>query len=159
MLTNILGYIGIVLLVVYATLIIMKQHGPECSEMSLGHGKKKEKIAVLLDRIQWANKYKGRLAYTLRHFVFAFIVLFISVVSLGGDFPLAIRFFPALLVAWVCMVALHKFFDHHTDKFAHYFVNTNANIIRKKLRLRKSRTPIYNPHKFTPSSSAWLYTH
>lgn len=159
--SNILGYTIIVVIFAIATFLLMKQHGPECPEMATGYGRRSEEISTLLSRLRWANSYKGRINYTLRYFVFAFIVFFLATVSAGGSFPSASRFFPAVLVVWCCLIALHNFFDHHVDKFGHYFVDRNSRLIERKIDRIEKKSLLLNPHKITfrPDGEAWGYVH
>ena len=153
-----LFYIFILIFIVILAYALCKNEcGPSISIYQSGYGDKKENVATLLDRTEWANKYKARLNYNLRY-IFLATLLMLGVTIVIDIYLSQVEFIRGVFIMFVVFYAFHNFINHHSEKFGHYAVDRNIKIIRKKLHLKKKDLKVSNI-KFSNSSPCYNFTY
>jgi hypothetical protein len=100
-----------------------------------GYGNDDDCISTLLERIKWANNYKGRLNLVPRYMFFAICITFGSSAVLLNDLPDTITFMSNVMITWLFLMSFDGFFSHHADKFSSYAIENNVERIKDKLTL------------------------
>jgi len=101
------------------------------------YGSSKDSIGTIIDRIDWANHYKGRIPHTLRYLFCAIILTFLILFIYENSVPKFSRFIQCLFISWIVLVAFYEYTQHHGDKYAHYGIHRNTKLLRKKLQTPK----------------------
>lgn len=142
--------------VIIAFYIVCKQEGPSSSVSNKGYGYKSESVSTLLSRISWVHKYRQRVDYVSRYFVYS-STLFLLLSTVLNIPPTPLNIFRGLFVCWITLMSFEYFFEHHVNKFPNYYIDRNIRFIRQKLKL--SRKPVkLNKKKFNIQSPVWTYT-
>lgn len=134
---NIIGYIIIGIVVILIGKKYKSQMGPNSQSLNKGYGKRSDNIKTLLKRIEWVNRYKGRCNYPIRFIIYAVILsILVSILIYDKKLPPITTFIQMVLVLWVALLSLQLYFDHHVDKYAHYYIDKNLKYITKRLKLK-----------------------
>lgn len=151
-------YILIIFTIFMAIRYVDKSHNPESIYFNKGYGSKSDDLATLLERCNWANHYKGRLPIFWRQLCYAFIVTFIILLISTNSIPTPRIYIQCVFVSWMILNALNQYVQHHCEKFSHYAIDRNINLIRKKLKVKK--VPIVPVlEKFPGASSCWNFVY
>jgi hypothetical protein len=102
-----------------------------------GYYQTSDTTEIMLDRIQWANHYTGRLNRVPRYIFFAISIATSSSIILLNKMPDPILFIGTTVCAWLFLMCFSGFFSHHADKFANFAVDQNVNKLREKLGCTK----------------------
>lgn len=134
-----------------------QNYSPECSIYNKGYGSGRDNVNILLDRIQYANHYKGRLNIYSRHIVYAFLI----VVVLSQIWPSIsiLQFIQAVFVTFLLIQSFYVYTQHHSEKFPHYSIDRNIRLIKKKLRLKGACKLSPSKRIFSSASSCWNFTY
>ena len=98
-----------------------------------GYYQNSDTIEIMLDRIQWANHYTGRLNIAPRYIFFAISIATSSSIILLNKMPDPMLFIGTVICTWLFLMCFGGFFSHHADKFNNYAIDQNVDKLRKKL--------------------------
>lgn len=128
----------IVLIILIKVLWKYVHYTPESEIFSRSYGSRKENMDTLLNRIDWANSYKSRISYMLRYLFCAILVTFIILFVYENKFPNGFKLLQCVFVSWIVIFAFYQYTQHHSDKYAHYAIDRNVDILRKQYKIKKS---------------------
>ena len=131
---NLIIYTLIICITIYAFILNRKYTGANAVSLNKGYRADENDIAILLSRIKWVNRYKNRVNYVLRYIIYSSIISSLLCIVVG-DVP-AGTFLQMFLITWLSIYSLHKYFDHHAEKYAHYYIYDNVKMLQKLLRLK-----------------------
>lgn len=106
---------------------------------SKGYGHPKDTVETLFDRMEWANHYKGRDAIFLRHFLYSLVITFVVLSVLENRLPSIQKYFQGVFLVFLMLQTFYNYFQYHAEKFAHFSIEDNIKLLRKKLKLKKGR--------------------
>lgn len=167
---NIIYYSIIIIIVIISIKLVGKNCTPINDLVDKAYPNKDDNISTIIDRIEWANHYPGRIEYKLRYIIYSFILsLLLSVVLFGfnkssnnissANTPSGKLFLQTMITCWVVLVALQSFFCHHADKFYSYSIDENLKKLRKKLKKRKGKFNLLSKReeKFTGKDGCFTF--
>ena len=131
---NIYNYLIIISVLIIVIILHHKYTGINAVSINKGNRGKKDNVKILLSRIKWVNKYKSRINYYLRYIIYS-IVISSLVCIIIQTFSLLI-FIQLLFIIWLTLYSLHNYFYHHSDKYAHYYIDDNVSTIQKILNFK-----------------------
>lgn len=116
------------------------------------YSQKDDTNSILLDRIQWANNYPGRLNLVPRMIFYAIACVTACSCILLNEMPDSITFIGAVLCVWLFLMSFNGFFSHHGDKFCAYAIENNVEKLRRRLGYKKGdfSTLTKQTDKFSP---------
>lgn len=132
-------YFTIILCVLIVS-FINTNTGPEHNINNKSFGHYREDISTLLDRIEWANNYNGRINILPRFLFSSVITVILLSVFLCQNFPNFMTFFQCVFICYIVNRSLYFYCIHHSDKFVSCGIFRNVKILRKKLGLKKGET-------------------
>lgn len=131
---------------------------PTDKPFNCSYGSLKEPVSKIIDRIDWANRYKARVFQKLRFLFCSIILTFFVLFIYENQIPQFSRYLQCLFISWIIMVAFYQYTEHHGDKYAHYGIDRNVKLLRKKLQLKKR--PVKPSNIIFPLASDCLnFTH
>lgn len=136
---NILYYSIVIIITIISIKIISKTCTPINNLVDKSYPQNNDNIQTILDRIDWANHYPGRIQYKLRYIVYSFIIALLLSIVIFNKMVNGKLFLQMMIAIWVILVALQSFFCHHSDKFFSYSIAENLKKLRKKLNKRKGK--------------------
>lgn len=145
-------YIVVVVILIISFWYISKTLQTNCVLNNKAYNQPNDDICVTLDRIQWANNYKGRLNMAPRIMFFAIICVLSCCITLLNKMPDSITFIGSVLCVWLFLMAFDGFFSHHGDKFCSFGIDQNVEVLREKLGVKKGdlSTLTQQSQKFAP---------
>lgn len=155
---TLIAYTILFIIFLYVKKKASHSYNPTSAYFTKGYGGKKESIATLLTRTEWANNYKGRINIVWRHMAYAFLIVLILSLVLFSEVLSPQKYVQGVFTVFILLQAFHFFTQHHCEKFAHYAIDRNIKIIRKRLGLSKVSV---DPQKckFVGASSCWNYNY
>lgn len=153
---SLLMYTIIIILFIMFFKIWSQTTGPESDAYNKGYGSKQESVATLLTRIEWSNHCKGRVNLLPRHYIYSVIIVLFVLIAVLNRIPTGLELARGIFVSFLFLMALTNYNNHHGDKFPHYAIDSNVQLLRKKLKLRK--TPISRVKKvWSSTSQCWNF--
>lgn len=155
----VLFYLITLIIVIYCLILTTKEYIPEGIYHNKGYNDSKDTLGILLDRIEWANNYNGRLN-TIPRFLLTSIILIIvlNTVVLEKTFQ-PIIFFQSVFVSFIIIRSLYVYTLFHCDKHSNYAIYTNIKMLRKKLNVKKGKKLVENKNTFSCDSECRNYTY
>jgi len=154
---DILFYLVSIVILIAGIMASKNTTGTHHKGVDKGYGTESEDVSTLLNRIRWVSHSRGRINYAARYIIYAFILIIpIGFISYNGIIP-GPKFLQVLLSIWITLISLHRFFDHHGEKFVHYCVDSNARRVMKKLKARKVKNLSINKECENPLGPAWNF--
>jgi hypothetical protein len=125
---------------------------------SKGYGDTKDSISTLFQRIDWSNHYKGRDNLYIRHLLYSIAIVFIILSITKNALPEIISYIQGVFIMFVLLQAFNNYFIYHSEKFAHYAIDSNLKLLRKKLKIKREKkiTKIWH-EKFPGASPCWNF--
>lgn len=134
MIRNILIYVSIFAIFVYAYIAHIKYVGENAISANAGYRFPTDSVETLVARIKWANGYTRRVSYTLRYLIYACIISWLVCIVVENVKPWVL--IQLVLVIWLALMSFHRYFYHHADKYPHYYIHDNVCQIQKLLGLK-----------------------
>lgn len=131
---NLIIYTFIVSITIYAFIVHRKYTGANAVSLNKGYRAHEKDIATLLSRIKWVNGYKNRTNYALRYIIYSTIISGLLYIIIGNIS--AGTFLQMFLIIWLSLYSLQKYFEHHAEKYAHYYIYDNIKMLQKCLKLK-----------------------
>jgi hypothetical protein len=150
-------YVIIVIIVKWLQDKTTVDYEPEGKKNNKSYGKNSESIPVLLDRIEWANHYTGRIDIFSRFLRDSIILSFMLCIIIQNGIPSPLLYIQCVLITYILLRSFYFYSRHHCDKFHSYSIDRNINILRKKLKLKKRRIPDITKYKFSGQSKCWNF--
>lgn len=147
----------IVLIILYK--IATKDCEPEGKNNDKAYGEKNESISLIIDRIDWANNYYGRLSIFPRFLFYSIVISFALCLMLQNKLPTPLVYTQCIFVVFILLKIFHHFTSHHCDKFSDYAIDRNIGLLRKKLKLRKGANLSKISYRFPCNSQCWNFTY
>lgn len=130
------------ILVVVFIVFCRQESGLEAPIFQRGYGRRSESVDVLLDRIDWSNHYKGRISPFQRNLILTLLFTPVVIIVATNAPPSPKQCIQTGFVLLILLQALYYYIDYHSEKFPHYAIDRNVNILRKKLGLVARPPPI-----------------
>lgn len=130
-------YIFTFLLLVLSFKLAVTNHTAQGKHNNKGYGKKSDSVATLIDRIDWANNYPGRIELFFRYILYSIIISFVLCLVIQNSLPSPLVYTQCVVVTWILLRCFYYYTQHHCDKYSNYAIDRNINMIRKKLNLKK----------------------
>ena len=144
-------YIIILCISIRYYICLCKDYSPKSKFHNKSFGNSNESIKTLLDRIDWANNYYGRLNITPRFMICSIVSVFLISIFLQNALPNPLLFTQCIFICYLVNRSIYLYCRHHCDKFSAYGIDRNLKILRKKLKLKKGEVNIQKK-KFKSSS-------
>jgi hypothetical protein len=150
-----------VLVFILVIVLFAKYCGKYCGTAvySKGYGSVKEPINTLIDRIDWANNYKGRVDINSRYLIYSLVITFCILSVTENRLPSVLSYIRGVLIMFILLRTFHFYLNHHAEKFPHYAIDRNIKILRKKMKLKKSSVQDSKYKIFPGSSSCWNFSY
>ena len=126
----------LLVLVIYAVVHVRKNYGPHNDFTQLVHGTKDESVETLLQRLDYANNMNGKIHFRAWILLQSIVVTFFLSYYVYNSFCGVQTFLVIVILVMVVLLGTHTFYEHHINRFNHYFTDQNIKNIRKKLRLK-----------------------
>jgi len=150
-------YLISIILLIIGIIYSMNTTGTHHKGVYKGYGTDLENIPTLLSRIRWVSHSRGRINYEARYIIYAFILTLMSgFISYNRIIP-GKKFIQILVSMWLILISLHRFYEHHAEKFVHYCVDSNTKRIMKKLKVKKVKKLPTNRQCENPFGPAWNF--
>lgn len=146
----------IVILAVIVSLWKYISYSPNDPIFNKNYGTKTDSVDTILSRCVLANNYKANLNYKARHLLYAILIGFVVLVVHENSFPNFHKYLQSVFIIWVLLQGLHGYVQHHCEKFSHYAIDKNINLVRKKLKLSKKITDAKPLQNLVP---CWNYNY
>jgi len=124
----------IILICILSLYIISRQLSPNKDIFIKGRPYIDDDISTNIDRIDWSNKYPGRVNMIGRYGLYAIVISFFTGIIYTNNID-SFTMLQSVIVVWLVLITSHSFFTHHADKFCNYFIDSNIKHIRKKLNI------------------------
>lgn len=151
-------YICVLIFLVICFRLATKEYGPNGIHNNKAYCKSKDSISTILDRIDWANNYNGRMDTFYRYIFYAIIIAFINSIVIQNNISSPLIYTQCIITTFVMLRAFHFFTQHHCDKFCSYAIDRNIKILRKRLKIKKEDKLLSETtKKFLPYSDCWNF--
>lgn len=152
-------YTCIIIILIILYRLSTRDCEPEGKNNNKGFGEKNESVSVLIDRIEWANNYFGRLSIFPRFLFHSIVITFALCLIIQNRLPSPLIYTQSIFVTYILLKAFHHFTSHHCDKFSNYAIDRNIKFIREKLKLEKNHNLSKIQYRFPGNSECWNFTY
>lgn len=153
---KVLFYVIILVLIIFLFVYYSKLLHPNI--WSRAYGKKTDKTEELLNRIEWANNYKSSLKIPIRNLLISLVISFFVVSVVENSLPMISNYIKTVFIIFVFLQAFYNFCQFHCEKFPHFSIKKNIDMIRRQNGYKKALPTRFSP-KFNNFTGCRTYVY